>query len=221
MSTKTRRLVFTALFAALTTAFTLISIPLATGYFNFGDLVIYIASVSLGPLYGAIVGAIGGALGDAILGYIAYMPFTLVIKALEGVIVGLVYKAVCKFCANKKSGNILEITFTLLANLLAGSVMALGYFLAEGLLLSDAHWSGGLVNLPFNFLQGAISSCVAIILLYPCQLKKVFARFFNKNAQSATNQSPIIKDTDKEVQSEENENKNDDNSDNSSEGKKL
>ncbi len=39
MSAKTRKLVFTALFAALTTAFTLISIPLATGYFNFGDTI--------------------------------------------------------------------------------------------------------------------------------------------------------------------------------------
>ncbi|MDE5990297.1 MAG: ECF transporter S component, partial [Clostridia bacterium] len=83
MSTKTRKLVFTAVLAALTTAFTLISIPLATGYFNFGDLVIFIASVLLGPLYGAIVGAIGGALGDVILSYFVYAPFTLVIKALE------------------------------------------------------------------------------------------------------------------------------------------
>ena len=41
MSAKTRKLVFTALFAALTTAFTLISIPLATGYFNFGDTIIF------------------------------------------------------------------------------------------------------------------------------------------------------------------------------------
>lgn len=181
MSTKTRKLVFTALFAALTTAFTMISVPLANGYFNFGDLVIFIASVLLGPLYGAIVGAIGGALGDVILGYIAYMPFTLVIKAIEGVIVGLLYKVVAKFCKGKNSGGVLEITFTLLINLLAGSAMALGYFLAEGLILSDGRWTGGLVQLPFNFLQGAVSSIVAVILLYPCQLKKIFNRYFHKN----------------------------------------
>ena len=182
MSSKTRKIVFTALFAALTTAFTMISVPLATGYFNFGDLVIFVASVLLGPLYGAIVGAIGGALGDVILGYIAYMPFTLVIKAIEGVIVGILYKIVAKFCKGKNSGGILEIVFTLLVNLLAGSFMALGYFLAEGLILSDAHWTGGIVQLPFNFLQGVVSACVAVVLLYPCQLKRIFGRYFNKNS---------------------------------------
>ncbi|MBD5100538.1 MAG: ECF transporter S component [Clostridiales bacterium] len=194
MSTKTRKLVFTALFAALTTAFTMISVPLATGYFNFGDLVIFISSVLLGPLYGAIVGAIGGALGDLILSYVAYMPFTLVIKAIEGVIVGFLYKAITKFCKDKNSGNIFEIIFTLLANLLAGSVMALGYFLAEGLILSDAHWTGGIAQLPFNFLQGVVSAVVAIILLYPCQLKKIFGRYFNKNSISREKQETHSED---------------------------
>ena len=187
MSTKTRNLVFTAVLAALTTAFTLISIPLATGYFNFGDLVIFIASVMLGPLYGAIVGAIGGALGDLILSYFFYAPFTLVIKALEGFIVGLLYKAVSKFCKNNKS-NILEMVFTLLINLLAGCVMALGYFLAEGVLLSEDHWVGGIANLPFNILQGVISAGVAVVLLYPCQLIKVFNKYFYKNSLSVEKQ---------------------------------
>ncbi|MDE6758400.1 MAG: ECF transporter S component [Clostridia bacterium] len=190
MSTKTRKLVFTAVLAALTTAFTLISIPLATGYFNFGDLVIFIASVLLGPLYGAIVGAIGGALGDVILSYFVYAPFTLVIKALEGVIVGFLYKAISKFCKDKES-NIFEMIFTLLANLLAGSVMAVGYFLAEGLLLSEDRWVGGIANLPFNVLQGVISAFVAIILLYPCQLKRVFKRYFYKNSIPVDKQNTI------------------------------
>ncbi|MDE5617193.1 MAG: ECF transporter S component [Clostridia bacterium] len=181
MSAKTRKLVFTAVLAALTTAFTLISIPLATGYFNFGDMVIFISSILLGPIYGAIVGAIGGALGDAILGYFAYLPFTLIIKAIEGVIVGFAYKAISKFCKNNKS-NMLEIIFNLLSAFLAGIVMALGYFLAEGLLLSEDRWTGGIANLPFNVLQGVISAVVAIILLYPCQLKNVFNRYFYKNA---------------------------------------
>ncbi|MDE6614511.1 MAG: ECF transporter S component, partial [Clostridia bacterium] len=122
------------------------------------------------------------ALGDLILGYIAYMPFTLVIKLLEGVIVGLLYKAIAKFCKGKNSENVLELIFTLLANLLAGSVMALGYFLAEGLILSDAHWTGGIVQLPFNILQDVVSSFVAVILLYPFRLKRIFCRYFNKNS---------------------------------------
>ncbi|MDE6188783.1 MAG: ECF transporter S component [Clostridia bacterium] len=184
-SAKTRTLVFTAILAALTTAFTLISIPLPFGgYFNFGDLVIFIAAILLGPVYGAIVGGIGATLGDLILGYIFYMPFTLVIKAIEGLIVGFLYVLIKKFSKDKNSKNVLEIIFVTLANLLAGFVMALGYFLAEGLLLSEDHWVGGIAQLPLNTLQGAISALVAVALLYAFQLKRVFDRYFYKNLPS-------------------------------------
>lgn len=181
-SAKTRVLVFTAVLAALTTAFTLISIPLPFGgYFNFGDLVIFVAAVLLGPIHGAIVGAVGATLGDLILGYIFYMPFTLVIKAVEGIIVGIAYIFIKRFCKDKKSGNILEAAFVLPTNLLAGFIMAVGYFLAEGLLLSEDRWAGGIAQLPFNTLQGAISAIVAVVLLYACRLKAVFDRYFYKN----------------------------------------
>ena len=205
MSAKTRKLVFTALFAALTTAFTLISIPLATGYFNFGDTIIFMASILMGPIYGAIVGAIGGALGDLILGYIAYAPFTLIIKALEGVIVGLLFITVQKFCKGKKSSELTEEILTLPINLLAGCVMALGYFLAEGLLLSDARWSGGLVQLPFNILQGVISAIVAIILLYPFRLKKIFCRYFYRNANMKESQNTLCADDKKDCEKDNSE----------------
>ena len=182
---KTRALVFTAILSALTTAFTLISIPLPFGgYFNFGDLVIFISAVLLGPIYGAIVGAVGATLGDLILGYFFYMPFTLVIKAVEGLIVGFIYVLIKKFTKDRGHKTVFEIIFVTLANLLAGFVMALGYFLAEGLLLSEDSWAGGIAQLPLNTLQGAISAVVAVVLLYACQLKKVFDKYFYKNLPS-------------------------------------
>lgn len=182
MSAKTRKIVFTAILAALTTVFTLISFPLATGYYNFGDIVVFIAAILLGPICGALVGGIGGALGDLALSYVPYMPFTLVIKALEGFIAGALFKAAKKTVVSKKSKIVTEAILATLINIFAGCVMALGYFLAEGLLLSEGKWSGGIVNLPFNVLQGAISAVVAVVILYPFKIKKLFDKLQSTRA---------------------------------------
>ena len=78
-----RLIVFTALMTALTTVLTLASIPLASGYYNFGDIPIFMSACLLGPIPALITGAIGAMLGDIILGYTAYAPFTLIIKLLK------------------------------------------------------------------------------------------------------------------------------------------
>ncbi|MDE5911880.1 MAG: ECF transporter S component [Clostridia bacterium] len=174
-----RLIVFTALMTALTTALTLASVPLASGYYNFGDIPIFMSACLLGPIPALITGALGAMLGDIILGYMAYAPFTLVIKALEGVIAGLLFKVIAK--AVKK--QVPQSIFYCLGSILGGLEMALGYFLAEGLLLAEDSWTGGVVNLPFNILQGTISAVVATVLLYACQLKRVFEKIYNRAPQ--------------------------------------
>lgn len=172
-----RLIVFTALMTALTTALTIASVPLASGYYNFGDVPIFMTACLLGPLPALVTGALGAALGDVILGYMAYAPFTLIIKALEGLVAALFFKVISKPIAKKAP----QAAFYCLGNILSGLIMAFGYFLAEGVLLSEERWSGGIVNLPFNILQGSISAIVATTLLYVCQLKKIFERIFNRN----------------------------------------
>lgn len=96
----------TAVFTALTTVATVvlsISLP-AGGYFNFGEAVIYVAALLLGPIIkkgsriplGAIVagisGSVGAMLGDAITGYVLYIPATLVLKFAEGFVAGILFK---------------------------------------------------------------------------------------------------------------------------------
>lgn len=46
----------------------------------------------LGPVCGAVAGGIGPALADLLAGYTAYVPATLVIKALMGLAAGLLYR---------------------------------------------------------------------------------------------------------------------------------
>ncbi|MGN0174062.1 MAG: TIGR04002 family protein [Acutalibacteraceae bacterium] len=81
---KTRLVVVTALFTAITAVCTaLISVPMPPfGYVHFGDAVIMLAAALLPTPFAAFVGAVGGAMGDVITGYYIYVPFTLVVKLL-------------------------------------------------------------------------------------------------------------------------------------------
>lgn len=167
--------------AALTAVLTLASVPLpGGGYYNFGDVAIFIAAAALGPALGAFAGGLGGALGDLILGYTFYAPFTLVIKALEGLIAGLLFKAF-KSAFIKEGGTVKKVVFSAVSNVVGGLIMAAGYFLAEGLLLAEGKWQGGLVNLPWNILQGALSAVVAAVVLFVCRLDVLFDKVFYRS----------------------------------------
>lgn len=184
-----RLIVFTALMTAMTTVLTLASVryPTGSGYYNFGDIPIFMSSCLLGPISALITGGVGAMLGDVILGYAMYAPFTLIIKALEGVIVGLIFKIISKIVKKQ----IPQAVLYCLGSIIGGLEMALGYFLAEGLLLAENRWTGGIANLPFNLLQGIISAVVATVLLYACKLKKIFEKIYNRNLQVVIEQSNV------------------------------
>lgn len=185
MTLRTKKLALTALMAALTAVLTLASVPLpGGGYYNFGDVAIFIAAAALDPVAGAFAGGLGGALGDLILGYTFYAPFTLVIKALEGLIAGLLFKAF-KSAFIKEGGTVKKVVFSAVSNVVGGLIMAAGYFLAEGLLLAEGKWQGGLLNLPWNILQGALSAVVAAVVLFVCRLVVLFERTISSRNKKA------------------------------------
>src|SRR5216110_916 len=80
--------VFTAL-VFLSTYLFQIPIPSTQGYFNLGDIMIFISALTFGPTIGGFSGGIGSSLSDA-LGFGTFAPFTLVIKGLEGYVAGLI-----------------------------------------------------------------------------------------------------------------------------------
>lgn len=91
-----RKLTNTAIFTALVFVATFvirITIPATGGYFNVGDSMIYVAALLYGPFVGALSGGIGAALVDA-LGYPIFVPGTLIIKLIEGAIVGYVGRTI-------------------------------------------------------------------------------------------------------------------------------
>jgi uncharacterized membrane protein len=79
--------VFTAFVAAATSVFS-VYIPATTGYFNVGEIMVYTSALLMGPYVGAFAGGVGSMISDLSLGYPYYAPGTLMIKGLEGLIVG-------------------------------------------------------------------------------------------------------------------------------------
>lgn len=79
--------VFTAFVAAATSVFS-VYIPATTGYFNVGEIMVYTSALLMGPYVGAFAGGVGSMLSDLSLGYPYFAPGTLLVKGLEGFIVG-------------------------------------------------------------------------------------------------------------------------------------
>lgn len=65
-----------------------IDIPATRGFFNVGDSMVYVTALLFGPVIGGIAGGIGSSLADILLGAPWYAPGTLVVKGVEGLIVG-------------------------------------------------------------------------------------------------------------------------------------
>jgi uncharacterized membrane protein len=59
------------------------------GYFNVGDVMIFVAALTFNPLVGGFAGGVGSAIADAI-GFPVFIIPTLIVKGLEGLIAGAV-----------------------------------------------------------------------------------------------------------------------------------
>lgn len=141
------------IFIALTYVFTMfISIPLSsTGYINLSDFFIVFTTISLDPICGLLVSIIAPALADLTLGYFIYIPFTVLSKFLEFLVVYLIFY--------KVKGN---IKYGLLW--LGALVMALVYIVPDLIVLGFDQYLVALVNFGFNFLQGMVGLILGLIV---------------------------------------------------------
>ena len=137
-----------AVMSALVTVGTfIVQIPNGMGgYFNVGEVMIFVAALTFNPIIGGVAGGLGSSFADLILGYPVFALPTLVIKGLEGLIAGLI--------TNKKN-----LYRDILAVLVAGTEMVTGYFLFEVYLWGFA---GALLEIPGNIAQIAIGGFIGI-----------------------------------------------------------
>ncbi|MHA1617489.1 MAG: ECF transporter S component [Candidatus Njordarchaeales archaeon] len=116
--------IFTVIIFLFTTFFA-ISTPATQGFFNFGEIGVYISALIGGPIVGAIAGGLGSALADIFLGYAHYAPGTLVIKGVEGFLAGYLFQRL------RGAGREIRLLFGLVAAAIIAIVLS--YHGAKGL----------------------------------------------------------------------------------------
>lgn len=149
---KLRIIVFTGLFAALVCVLTMLHIPIGNGYIHVGDSLIYLSSMLLPFPCGLIAGGIGGGLSDLFSGYPVYFLPTLIVKAINSLVIYIVAK---------RDGKIINVR-SVLAVIISGIVTVFGYYLVAVILYGG--FKAQLATIPGNIIQ-AIGSAVIFIVL--------------------------------------------------------
>jgi uncharacterized membrane protein len=149
-----REVTLTAVMTAVTAIVTMITgsfvpFPATGGYLNLGDSMVMLSGLLFGAAVGGFAGGVGSALSDILLGYGYFAPLTLLIKGVEGFLVGSV--------GNSKS------VWRRLVGVIAGAVaMLAGYFLVETPLTGMGAAFGELVAI--NSIQVTVGGIVALAL---------------------------------------------------------
>lgn len=166
--------VFAALVFVATYSF-VISIPATSGYFNLGETVIYVAALVFGPLVGAISGGVGATIADILLAP-QFAPGTLVIKGIEGTIVGLLNQKLRNYTSNRTLTGSISI-------LVGGLEMVAGYFIYEQIVLGYP-LAVAAAEVPFNLVQMAVGLVVAIPIVHA--VLQVFPQLKSEAKKSKT-----------------------------------
>ena len=122
---------------------------------NLGDTVVILSAYLLGPAWGSAASGLGSALADLFSGYTAYVPGTLVIKALMAACAAWIYLLM------KKRAAALPV-----AAVAAEAIMVAGYWLYDALLAGSL--IGAAAGIPSNLVQSALGIAASTVLPSPC-----------------------------------------------------
>ena len=165
---------YTGMMTAIVYVCTLIGIPFPAFNFNIGDSAILICGALFNPLSAMIAGGLGSFLAD-LTTYPATMLYTLVIKAIEGLVAGLIFQAIYKWYDKvempDKKRFTLKVVFAVLTCLGCSLFMACGYFICKAFMYGTLE--SALTSLPKNVLQAVVSTLLASLALYAARLKKI------------------------------------------------
>ena len=160
-----RKLVFAALFAALSYVATMvIRIPTPIGgYIHAGDAVVLLAGFLLGPWWGAAAAGIGSGLADLIASYVPYVPGTFAIKFIVALVAG---------CLLRSSFIRSTPLRAVVSGVIGEVLMVLGYLAYEALALG--YGAAAVGGVPMNLIQGAFGVVAGSALYIALSKTKYF-----------------------------------------------
>ncbi len=157
-----RWLAVTAMLMAMNIALSSFGIPVPGGHFYLNDIVIVTAAILLDPLGAFMAGGVGAFLGDFFF-YPAPMFVSLATHGLQAVLISwLVRRA--------PEGK--KLRTAILAAFLGAAVNVVGYSLGRAFLYSTPEYA--LLKLPFQILQAGVGSALAVVLCFPCGIRRAF-----------------------------------------------
>ncbi len=158
--THTKKLILSALLAALTCVATMIiQVPTPTGgYIHPGDGFVLLSGILLGPLLGGLSAGIGSMLADVLTGYIQWAPATFIIKTLAAITGALIYKVI------RKNFTVNSNLMIILPGIGMGFVVVFGYLSYNTLILGSG-FAAAVTGVPTDTLQSVFGIVVASFLL--------------------------------------------------------
>ncbi len=124
-----------------------VPVPATGGYINIGDVMIFVSGLAFGRTIGGFAGGVGSAIAD-LIGYPAYAPLTLVVKGIEGFLVGAI---------SNGTNKVRDV----LAVIVGGVAMIGGYYLGEAFLMGVGPIAA-LEEAPGNLFQVAAGGIIGM-----------------------------------------------------------
>jgi uncharacterized membrane protein len=146
-----RTLAVTAVMTAITfvlTSFIKVPTPVV-GYVHLGDAGAFFSAFAFGPWVGAVAAGLGTALADLTSPYAQWAIFSLLIHGAQG------------WAAGWLSGRWPDIKGLVLASIVGGVIVVVGYLLAGTILVG---FGAALTEVPFNIVQVTVGAVVAVPL---------------------------------------------------------
>jgi uncharacterized membrane protein len=171
---RTTLLVFSAIMMCLITIATMfirVPIPFTQGYAHLGDAMIFLSVLILGWRYGAVVAGVGSMMADILGGYAVWAPWTLCIKSVMAIIMGVFIASALK----KERSQRFLLFVEVIGMTLAGIWMSAGYYIAEAFIYGN--WATPALAVPWNVGQFTVGMVVAVIVataLYKTSAAKYF-----------------------------------------------
>ena len=146
-----RTLAVTAVMTAIVFVLTrVIQVPTpVVGYIHLGDVGVFFSAFAFGPWVGAVTGGLGTALADLTSPYAQWAIFSLLIHGAQGWVAGWM------------SARWQSLGGLVLASLVGGAIVVVGYLLAGTILVG---FGAALTEVPLNIVQVAVGAIVSIPL---------------------------------------------------------
>ena len=139
----------------------ILSVPVPGGHMYLNDVIIVMASLILDPFCAFIVGGVGAFLGDMIF-YPTPMFVSLVTHGLQAVLISLLVRHVLK---SK------PLPSAIVASVLGLILTVTGYTLGRAYIYSTPAYA--VMKFPFQILQTAVGSAIALALYFGTPIRKV------------------------------------------------